>query len=146
MQYKTERTIMWGDLDALGIVFYPRYSEWFDGNAHQFFIAAGVSQMESLQRNGLIFGLLETKTQFHHPGRYDDRIAITTCLTAMGSKTLDLAHRIVSIQDQTLMVTSSERRICMQVSGTNTLRAAVIPEPVRQCLGACLDSPQPHPT
>ncbi|MEJ2639504.1 MAG: thioesterase family protein [Desulfosarcinaceae bacterium] len=146
MQFKTERNIMWGDLDALGIVFYPRYSEWFDSNVHQFFIAAGVSQMESLQQQGLIFGLVETNCQFHHPGRYDDRITIATHLTAIGSKTLDLAHRIVSEQTQTLMVTSTERRICLKVSDVNTLRAAVIPQAVRHRLEACLESPASHPS
>lgn len=144
MQYATERKIMWGDLDPLGIVFYPRYSEWFDSNAHQFFIAAGISPMESLQRQGLIFGLVETNCRFHHPGRYDDRIAITTSLTAVGGKTLDLAHRIVSMADQTLMVTSTERRICLKVNDANALRAVVIPDTVRQHLQACLDSPAPQ--
>jgi acyl-CoA thioesterase FadM len=31
-----ERKIAWGDLDALGIVFYPRYYEWIDAAAHHF--------------------------------------------------------------------------------------------------------------
>ena len=140
MHYETERKIMWGDLDPLGIVFYQRYSEWFDSNVHQFFIAAGISLMESLQRQGLIFGLVETNCRFHHPGRYDDSITITTCLKTIGSKTLDLEHRIVSIQDQALMVTSTERRIFLKVSDANTLRAAVIPEAVRRRLEACLDT------
>jgi 4-hydroxybenzoyl-CoA thioesterase len=146
MHYESERKIMWGDLDALGIVFYPRYSEWFDGNVHQFLITAGISPMESLQQQGLIFGLLETNCQFHHPGRYDDRITISTYLKTIGGKTLDLAHRIVSKHDQTLMVTSTERRICLKVSGANTLRAAEIPDAVRQRLEVCLDSPASRPS
>ena len=144
MYLETERKIMWGDLDPLGIVFYPRYNEWFDSNAHQFFIAAGISLMESLQRQGLIFVLMETGCQFHHPGRYGDRITITTCLKAIGSKTLDLEHRIVSIPEQTLMVTGTERRIFLKVSGENTIRAEVIPEAMRQRLEACLESTAPH--
>ena len=36
-QHIEKKTIAWGDLDALGIVFYPRYYEWIDAGAHLFF-------------------------------------------------------------------------------------------------------------
>jgi len=36
MQNVVERKIMWGDLDSLGIVFYPRYYEWIDASGHLF--------------------------------------------------------------------------------------------------------------
>ena len=35
--HTVERRIMWGDLDSLGIVFYPRYYEWMDACGHLLF-------------------------------------------------------------------------------------------------------------
>ena len=45
-----ERQIMWGDLDALGIVFYPRFYEWMDAAAHLYFAALGLEQMADYRR------------------------------------------------------------------------------------------------
>jgi len=64
-----ERKIMWGDLDALGIVFYPRYYEWIDGCGHLFFEAAGFRQGDLWKERGLIFGLVETSCKYFCSGQ-----------------------------------------------------------------------------
>ena len=71
-----ERRIMWGDLDALGIVFYPRYYEWFDGCAHQFFEAVGIPHDRLWKEYGIVFGLTETRCRYKRAGRYHQRIKI----------------------------------------------------------------------
>jgi hypothetical protein len=38
-----KRKIMWGDLDPLGIVFYPRYYQWLDACGHLFFEAINLN-------------------------------------------------------------------------------------------------------
>jgi acyl-CoA thioesterase FadM len=44
-----ERKVMWGELDAMGVVFYPRYYEWIDSCGHRFFEFVGLPMMKLQQ-------------------------------------------------------------------------------------------------
>ncbi|HUU80038.1 MAG TPA: acyl-CoA thioesterase, partial [Acidobacteriota bacterium] len=65
-----ERKIMWGDLDSLGIVFYPRYYEWIDACGHLFFESISLNIGDLWRERKIIFGLVETSSRYFKPGRY----------------------------------------------------------------------------
>ena len=125
-----ERKIMWGDLDAMGIVFYPRYYEWIDGCGHLFFEFLGLTMGTLQQERSIIFGLVETSCRYFQPGRYHQSVNITTSISALGKKTLTLKHNISNAADDTLMVEGMEKRICMGISHLGQLRAIDIPADV----------------
>lgn len=129
-----ERQIMWGDLDSLGIVFYPRYYEWIDGAAHLFFDSLGLPMDRLWQQRGLLFGLVETSCGYRRPGRYHDRIRITTSLEDLGAKTLVLRHLITQAAGDTVMVEGREKRICLDVSDPLHFKAVDLPPDIRQVL------------
>ena len=138
MDHTFDRRIAWGDLDRLGIVFYPRYYEWIDAASHGFFEAAGLDQNALLAERGLIFGLVETGCRYRRPGRYHQRIRITTRLTALATRTLTLSHTIVRIEDGATMVAGHEKRICLSAEDPRAMRAVSIPEDIRARLAARL--------
>jgi len=80
------RRITWGDLDSLGIVFYPRYYEWIDEASHVFFDKIGLNLGRLLRERGIIFALLETGCRYLRPGRYHDEIEIFTGLSELRDK------------------------------------------------------------
>ena len=131
-----ERRIMWGDLDALGIVFYPRYSEWIDASAHLFFEAIDLSLASLWQQHHILFGLVETTGRYHRPGRYHDRMRIVTRIEALTEKTVTLKHIIEAATDGGLMVEGREKRICLDVSDPSRFRAIIIPGPIHRALQA----------
>lgn len=51
-----ERKIMWGDLDSMGIVFYPRYYEWIDACSHLFFESIDLNLVKLTEKMHLGFG------------------------------------------------------------------------------------------
>ena len=126
-QHTVERKIMWGDLDALGIVFYPRYSEWIDAGAHLFFEAIDLNQDQLWKARHILFGLVENGCRYFKPGRYQQLIRIVTGIEALTTKTIILKHRIVSAADDQLMVEGTEKRICLDVSDPESFRAQDIP-------------------
>ena len=134
-----ERKIMWGDLDALGIVFYPRYYEWIDGCGHLFFESIGLNIGELRREKNLLFGLVETSCRYFRPGRYHQQIRIVTWIDRLEKKTLRLKHDICRSSDGTLMVEGFEHRICMDVSDPEQLRAVDIPPDVYSLLKGALD-------
>ena len=102
IQNVIERKIMWGDLDALGIVFYPRYSEWIDACGHQFFDKLGLNLGNLWTKHGILFGLVESNCKYHHSGRYYQRIKIVTGIEELTSKTVHLSHHIYDCDNQLL--------------------------------------------
>lgn len=134
--YVVERRIMWGDLDSLGIVFYPRYYEWMDASGHLFFESMGLSLGNLLRERGLTFGLHETSCRYHHPGRYHDLVQVRTSLAELDAKGVLLHHLIVRIPDEKTLVDGRERRICLDVRNPERIRSLEIPKDIRDILSA----------
>jgi 4-hydroxybenzoyl-CoA thioesterase len=128
------RQIAWGDLDPLGIVFYPRYSEWMDGCGHLFFERIGLPLVRLAEKRGLQFGLVETRCRYRRPGRYHETVRIETTIEAVDAKTVDLGHRFFLDDEGVLMVEGKERRICLDVSDPRRLKAVNIPPDLRRIL------------
>jgi YbgC/YbaW family acyl-CoA thioester hydrolase len=133
---------MWGDLDSLGIVFYPRYYEWMDACGHLFFESIGLDLGSLWAQRQIQFGLVETGCQYASPGRYHQSIRIVTRLDALSRKTLVLTSIFEDTADDRLMVTGTEKRICMDVSDPQRIRAREIPDDIRSVLEQALATGQ----
>ena len=133
-QNVVERQIMWGDLDSLGIVFYPRYYEWFDASAHLFFEAIGLSLKTLWEKQHIVFGLVETSGRYVRSGRYQQSIRILTRLEEITRQTLKLKHTIHDTSDDAAMVYGYEKRICMDVTDPLNIKAIAIPEETHSIL------------
>ena len=130
-----EKKIMWGDLDSLGIVFYPRYYEWIDASGHLFFESIGLTIGDLWKERHLLFGLAETSCRYFRPGRYHQKIRIVTCIEEMGAKTLTLRHSIEEAGGgERLLAEGLEKRVCMDVSDIERFRAVEIPKDIREKL------------
>ena len=129
-----ERKIMWGDLDALGIVFYPRYYEWIDGCSHQFFESLNLSLKSLGEERQINFGLIETGCRYFKPGRYHQTIRIITQLEELEKKTLLLRHQILLADDDSQMVEGHEKRLCMDTSDPEKIWARDIPDDIYMIL------------
>ena len=121
---------MWGDLDSLGIVFYPRYYEWIDASGHLFFEAIGLKLGNLWNERQILFGLVKTSCSYHKPGRYHQKISITTHVDALAQKTVVLKHAIRELPTGTLLVEGYEKRICLDVSDPDNFRAIDISDDI----------------
>ena len=121
------RRITWGDLDALGIVFYPRYYEWIDEASHIFFEKIGLNPGRLLRERGITFALAETGCRYFRPGRYHVEIEIITELEELGEKTLTLRHEMRLSGNEVLLEGYEKRKCVRRLEGT-TFEAVSIPE------------------
>jgi len=122
-----ERKIMWGDLDSLGIVFYPRYYEWIDACGHLFFESISLNIGDLWRERKIIFGLVETSSRYFKPGRYHQEIRIITTIDALEKKTVLLKHIVRGSRNDELLVEGSEKRICLDVSDPENFQVIDIP-------------------
>jgi YbgC/YbaW family acyl-CoA thioester hydrolase len=125
---------MWGDLDSLGIVFYPRYYEWMDSSGHLFFESIGLNLGNLWKEKHIQFGLVETYCRYLRPGKYHQELEIKTHIEELSRKTVSLKHELRRADDKTLMVEGREKRICMDVSDPENFQAIEIPQDIYDIL------------
>src|SRR6185295_2284791 len=88
--------IAWGDCDAAGIVYFPRYFEWFDAGTHALFDKAGLSFTTMSQRHaGVAIPIVTTRANFILPSTYGDEVAIDTTISRWGRSSFDVHHRLL---------------------------------------------------
>ena len=129
-----KRQIVWGDLDSLGIVFYPHYYKWIDASGHMFFQSLNLALGDIWKERDIIFGLLETGCEYHLVGRYNEWIEIVTYIDDISDKVVVLRHDISRLSDKALMVKGFEKRICLDVSDPLKFKAIAIPHDIRTIL------------
>ena len=88
--------VQWGDCDPAGIVFYPRYFEWFDaGTILLFEKATGLTKIKMLERyGGAGLALVEASAKFAVPSQYGDDIEIETSVKEFGRASFSMLHKV----------------------------------------------------
>jgi 4-hydroxybenzoyl-CoA thioesterase len=88
--------VQWGDCDPAGIVFYPRYFEWFDASTILLFEkATGLIKIKMLEKfQGAGLALLEARAVFKVASHYGEDIDIETEITEFRRSTFFVRHKV----------------------------------------------------
>lgn len=128
--------IEWGDCDAAGIVFYPRYFAMFDASTARLFEkATGLKKPAWRERYGVIgFPMVDTQARFILPSRYGDVIVIETRATKLGRSSFDIEHRV--FRDEALAIEARETRVwaAPDPERPGAIRGVPLPDELRAAL------------
>lgn len=92
--HETSIEVSFGDYDPAGIVFYPRYLEWFDHTFQRFLASLGLDQKRiAAQLDAVGTGLIDCGARFHAPVTYGDTLTLALTLDGWTDKTLKIAYR-----------------------------------------------------
>jgi 4-hydroxybenzoyl-CoA thioesterase len=88
--------VQWGDCDPAGIVFYPRYFEWFDASTILLFEkATGMTKIKMLEKyNGAGIALLEARAEFKVASQYGEDIDVESQITEFRRSTFFVKHTV----------------------------------------------------
>lgn len=87
--------VRWSEADPAGIVFYPRFFEWFDLGTEAFFEALGLPWRELFPAERIVgVPIVETGARFAAPVRYGDEVRIETTVSEVREKTFRVEHQI----------------------------------------------------
>jgi 4-hydroxybenzoyl-CoA thioesterase len=103
-------SVEWGDCDPAGIVWYPRYFEWFDASTAALFGAAGVSN-SLMHKSYRIVGIpmVDTRARFFIPSAFEDELTIESTVTEFRRSSFDVHHRM--LKNGQLAVEGFETRV-----------------------------------
>jgi 4-hydroxybenzoyl-CoA thioesterase len=127
-----EIVIEWGDCDPAGIVFYPRYFEYFDAcTARLFELALGMKKIAWAKHYGIVgIPMVDTRATFRIPSRYGDVVTVETHATEVRRSSFDIEHRI--LKEGALAVEGFETRVWTgrDPDDPSRIRAVSIPREV----------------
>jgi 4-hydroxybenzoyl-CoA thioesterase len=128
--------IEWGDCDPAGIVFYPRYFEFFDASTGALFERAlAMGKLESMQAFAFDgYPMVDTRSRFFVPSRYGEDVTIETTVTAIRRSSFDVHHRL--LKDGLLAAEGFETRVWVIRDPDNPgkIRSLPIPQEVIRLL------------
>jgi 4-hydroxybenzoyl-CoA thioesterase len=121
--------VQWGDCDPAGIVFYPRYFEWFDASTILLFEkATGLTKIKMLEKyGGAGLALLEARAVFKVASQFGDDIRIETRVTEFRRSTFFVHHRVA--KGDTLALEGFETRLwtVRDPANGNRLKSGTMP-------------------
>lgn len=77
--------VIFGDTDAGGIVYHPRYLEMAERGRSELMRALGLDVGELFVRRNLGLALRSAVLRFHAPALYDDWLSVRTALEKLGA-------------------------------------------------------------
>jgi len=87
--------IEWGDCDAAGTVFFPRYLEWGDACTNALFAKAGLFKRVMLKTYDIIgLPLVDLRARFILPSDFGDEVVYETCITEWGRSSFQVQHKV----------------------------------------------------
>jgi 4-hydroxybenzoyl-CoA thioesterase len=102
--------IEWGDCDPLGIVYYPRYFEFFDACTDDLFEKAGLPMTKLLETYGIAgIPMVETRAVFTASSAFGDNVTIESCVARWGITSFSVEHKL--FKDNILAVECFEKRV-----------------------------------
>lgn len=134
--------IEWGDCDPAGIVYFPRYLEYFDRCTRALFERAGLVKRDMLKTYEIAgIPVVDVKVQFMIPSRYGEDVVVESCVSQWGNSSFILRHRLM--KGGAMAVECFETRIwVVQVSENPVMyEGRSIPSEIRQKFG---DAPNPE--
>ena len=75
--------VIYGDTDAMGIVYHGNYLRWFEAGRTELFRALGIVYRD-LEARGYYLPLTQSYCHYHAPARYDDVIVVETAIAEWG--------------------------------------------------------------
>lgn len=90
-----EVKVRWGDVDWAGIVFYPRFHEWYDLACESLFDSLGLPWPQTFPRYGIVgVPIVESGARFASPVRYGDVMQIQASVAWVKDKTFRMEYTI----------------------------------------------------
>ena len=129
---RREIHVEWGDCDPAGIVYFPRFFEYFDACTSALFEKAGFRKAEMMQHYGLLgIPMIDTRAQFYAPASFGEVVVVETRITVWGRSSFQVEHKLY--KGDLLAAEGSEKRVwtVRDSRSANGIRSESIPQEVR---------------
>jgi 4-hydroxybenzoyl-CoA thioesterase len=128
--------IEWGDCDPAGIVYFPRYFEYFDMCTNALFERAGFFKPTMLKTYGIAgIPVVDMKASFAVPSRFGQDVVVESSIAKWGNSSFVVQHRL--LKGQLLAIECFETRVWVGHADGDSeeFEARAIPAEVKEKFG-----------
>ncbi len=127
--YRRAFRIQWADCDPAGIVFNPRFFEFFDTNTWLLFEAAlGLKMQELNSHYGLTgIALVDAQGNFLKSAAFGDEVELISRVKEFRRSSFDVEHKLMKGED--LLVEGTETRVWAKHHPSDATRIVTAPIP-----------------
>ncbi|HEV7715835.1 MAG TPA: thioesterase family protein [Steroidobacteraceae bacterium] len=121
--------VEWGDCDAAGIVYFPRYFVYFDNCTAGMFEAVGFLKPALLKAYDIAgFPVVDVRANFRRPSTFGDDVMIHTTIPEWGRTSFKVHHKLMKGDD--LAIEGFETRVWVghDSSRPGAIKARPIPQ------------------
>jgi 4-hydroxybenzoyl-CoA thioesterase len=124
--------VQWGDCDPAGIVFYPRYFEWFDASTILLFEkATGMKKLQMLETyGGAGLALLEARAVFKLASHYGEDLEVETQVTEFRRSSFFVQHKVTKRGSLALEGFETRLWTVRDPADKTRLKSAPLPAPI----------------
>ena len=125
--------IEWGDCDPGGVVYFPRYFEYFDACTNALFESVGLPKAHLVATYGIAgIPLVEAKANFRMPSQFGDNVVVESRVAEWGRSSFSVQHKL--FKGEVLAVEATEKRVWVGRSpgGSVRFKALSIPQEVKE--------------
>jgi 4-hydroxybenzoyl-CoA thioesterase len=129
---RREIQVEWGDCDPAGIVYFPRFFEYFDACTNALFERAGFKKSEMLKHYGLVgIPLVEASAQFYAPASFGEKVTVVTEIVGWGNSSFNVEHKMY--KGELLAAEGREKRVwtIRDVERESGMKSSAIPAEVK---------------
>ena len=136
MEFHRDIEVSWGHCDAAGIVYYPRFLDWFDECYQAMLRTAGWDQRKLRERWGILgTGVVDVSARFARPVSFSDVLRATSAMERWSGRSFTVLHRFHHCGE--LAVEGREVRVWLEpkAGADSAITAGRIPEEFKRSLG-----------
>ncbi len=125
--------IEWGDCDPGGIVYFPRYFEYFDACTNALFERAGLPKPQMLKTYRIAgIPLVEARARFLMPSQFGDTVVVESCISEWGRSSFSVHHKL--LKHDLLAVEVFEKRVWVARAANKSklFQGRAIPQDVKK--------------
>ncbi len=104
--HQSEIRVIYGETDAMGVVYYANYLRWFELGRTELMRSLGVAYKE-VEEEGVYLPVSEVQCKYHRSARYDDRVIVETRVEFLKRASIQFAYRIFRREDGAELVTGT---------------------------------------
>ena len=109
--------VIYGDTDAMGVVYYGCYMRYLEIGRCEFMRARGLAYSQ-VEASGFLIPVAEVNVRYRSPARYDDLIDVATAIKEHGRASVHFTYLLTHAADGRRIATGSSRHACITREGT----------------------------
>jgi acyl-CoA thioester hydrolase len=127
--------VYYEDTDLAGIVYYANYLKFIERARTEALIGLGIDQAVLRAEAGIVFAVARVAVEYRAPGRFQDRLTVTTVAEHVGGARVDLRQRVWRAHEE--LIDARVRIVALGPGG----RAVRLPADVRAALAHLVVAP-----